>query len=110
MKELFKNLKFAWKYVKGQKSKVIFVAIIGLIMAILGVIVPILSAQLIVNLTSNKLAQLLSIAIIIFLVEIFRNIIRCINDYLLNIIYRETFNNIQVSLGREMLRLKNIER
>ena len=107
MKELFKNLKFAWKYVKGQKSKVIFVAIIGLIMAILGVIVPILSAQLIVNLTSNKLAQLLSIAIIIFLVEIFRNIIRCINDYLLNIIYRETFNNIQVSLGREMLRLKN---
>ena len=107
MKELFKHLKFAWKYVKGQKSKIVFVAIIGFIMAILGVIVPILSAQLIVNLTSNKLAQLLSIAIIIFLVEIFRNIIRCINDYLLNIIYRETFNNIQVSLGREMLRLKN---
>ena len=107
MSELIKNLKFTWKYVKGQKSKVVFVGIIGLIMAILGVIVPILSAQLIVNLTSNKLTQLLSIAIIIFLVEIFRNIIRCINDYLLNIIYRETFNNIQVSLGREMLRLKN---
>ena len=107
MKELIKNLKFAWKYVKGQKVKVVFVGIIGLIMAILGVIVPILSAQLIVNLTSNKLAQLLFIAIIIFLVEIFRNIIRCFNDYLLNIIYRETFNNIQVSLGKEMLKLKN---
>ena len=107
MKKFVKNLKFAWRYVKGQKLKVIFIILIGIIMAVLGIVLPILSAELIVSLTSNKLWQLLSIAIIIFLVEIFRNIIRCLNDYFFNIIYRETFNNIQVSLGKEVLKLQN---
>ena len=107
MKELFKNLKFAWKYVKGQKGKIILLAIVGLFLAIIGVVLPILSARLIVHLTSNELLQLLSIAFIVFAVEILNNIMKCFSDYLLNIVYRETFNNIQISLGKEMLKLKN---
>ena len=107
MKELFKNLKFAWKYVKGQKSKIILLAIIGLFLAVIGVVLPILSARLIVYLTSNELLQLLSIAFVIFAVEILKNIMKYFSDYLLNIVYRETFNNIQISLGKEMLKLKN---
>ena len=107
MKELFKNLKFAWKYVKGQKSKIILLAIIGLFLAVIGVVLPILSARLIVYLTSNELLQLLSIAFVVFAVEILKNIMKYFSDYLLNIVYRETFNNIQISLGKEMLKLKN---
>ena len=107
MKELFKNLKFAWKYVKGQKSKIILLAIIGLLLAVIGVVLPILSARLIVYLTSNELLQLLSIAFVVFAVEILKNIMKYFSDYLLNIVYRETFNNIQISLGKEMLKLKN---
>ena len=107
MKELFKNLKFAWKYVKGQKGKIILLAIVGLFLAVIGVVLPILSARLIVHLTSNELLQLLSIAFVVFAVEILKNIMKCFSDYLLNIVYRETFNNIQISLGKEMLKLKN---
>ena len=107
MKELFKNLKFAWKYVKGQKSKIILLAIIGLLLAVIGVVLPILSARLIVYLTSNELLQLLSIAFVVFAVEILKNIMKYFSDYLLNIVYRETFNNIQISLGKEILKLKN---
>ena len=107
MKELFKNLKFAWKYVKGQKSKIILLGIIGLFLAVIGVVLPILSARLIVYLTSNELLQLLSIAFVVFAVEILKNIMKYFSDYLLNIVYRETFNNIQISLGKEMLKLKN---
>ena len=107
MKELFKNLKFAWKYVKGQKSKIILLAIIGLFLAVIGVVLPILSARLIVYLTSNELLQLLSIAFVVFAVEILKNIMKYFSDYLLNIVYRETFNNIQISLGKEILKLKN---
>ena len=51
MKELFNNLKFAWKYVKGQKGKIILLAIVGLFLAVIGVVLPILSARLIVHLT-----------------------------------------------------------
>ena len=107
MKELFKNLKFAWKYVQGQKGKIILLAIVGLFLAVIGVVLPILSARLIVHLTSNELLQLLSIAFVVFAVEILKNIMKCFSDYLLNIVYRETFNNIQISLGKEMLKLKN---
>ena len=107
MKELFNNLKFAWKYVKGQKGKIILLAIVGLFLAVIGVVLPILSARLIVHLTSNELFQLLSIAFVVFAVEILKNIMKCFSDYLLNIVYRETFNNIQISLGKEMLKLKN---
>lgn len=107
MKELFKNLKFAWKYVQGQKGKIILLAIVGIFLAVIGVVLPILSARLIVHLTSNELLQLLSIAFVVFAVEILKNIMKCFSDYLLNIVYRETFNNIQISLGKEMLKLKN---
>ena len=107
MKELFKNLKFAWKYVKSQKGKIILLAIVGLFLAIIGVVLPILSARLIVYLTSNELLQLLSIAFVVFAVEILKNIMKYFSDYLLNIVYRETFNNIQISLGKEILKLKN---
>ena len=107
MKELFNNLKFAWKYVKGQKGKIILLAIVGLFLAVIGVVLPILSARLIVYLTSNELLQLLSIAFVVFAVEILKNIMKYFSDYLLNIVYRETFNNIQISLGKEILKLKN---
>ena len=107
MLELVKNLKFAWRYVKEQKSKIILLAIIGLLLAVIGVVLPILSARLIVYLTSNELLQLLSIAFVVFAVEILKNIMKYFSDYLLNIVYRETFNNIQISLGKEMLKLKN---
>lgn len=107
MLELIKNLKFAWRYVKEQKSKIILLAIIGLLLAVIGVVLPILSARLIVYLTSNELLQLLSIAFVVFAVEILKNIMKYFSDYLLNIVYRETFNNIQISLGKEILKLKN---
>ena len=107
MLELIRNLKFAWRYVKEQKSKIILLAIIGLLLAVIGVVLPILSARLIVYLTSNELLQLLSIAFVVFAVEILKNIMKYFSDYLLNIVYRETFNNIQISLGKEMLKLKN---
>ena len=107
MLELIKNLKFAWRYLKEQKSKIILLAIIGLLLAVIGVVLPILSARLIVYLTSNELFQLLSIAFVVFAVEILKNIMKYFSDYLLNIVYRETFNNIQISLGKEILKLKN---
>ena len=107
MLELIRNLKFAWRYVKEQKSKIILLAIIGLLLAVIGVVLPILSARLIVYLTSNELLQLLSIAFVVFAVEILKNIMKYFSDYLLNIVYRETFNNIQISLGKEILKLKN---
>ncbi len=107
MCELIKNLKFAWKYAKEQKEKIILLLISGVILAIIGVVVPILSARLIVYLTSNELIQLLSIAFILFGVEILRDLINWFSHLMANLIYRTTFNKIQISLGSEILKLQN---
>ena len=54
LKEVWDNLKFTWKYVKSQKINIIGFAICNIVMIIISVIVPVISAKIIVNLTSNN--------------------------------------------------------
>ena len=107
MKELWTNLKFAWKYAKKEKGKIISYIFFNFFQIGISVVVPILSSKLIVNLTSNKLKQVLFIAIILFFVEIFRNIIMFFVRYFSQVVYRETFKAVQFDLGKSILRLKN---
>lgn len=107
MKELWSNLKFAWTYAKDQKFRIILYIICNIIAICISIIIPILSAKIIVELTSNQFEQVLLISLIIFLVEISRNIVDCFARYFSQIVYREIFIRIQLSLGKEMLKLEN---
>lgn len=78
-----------------------------MIMAVIGIVLPVLSARLIVNLTSNELSQLIYISIIILAMEVVHNLIKFSNDYFIQVIYRETFTNTQKALGAEILKLEN---
>lgn len=53
MKELFHNLKFAWIYAKDQKKRLIAYLFTNLVHIVISIIVPLLSARIIVNLTEN---------------------------------------------------------
>ena len=55
------------------------------------------------TLTDNKIHQLLVVAFVIFLIEIFRNIICYFNNLFMRKIYKESFTNIQIALGKEMI-------
>jgi len=107
MKELWKNLKFAWTFAKDQKVKLILYLICNLFQVGISVVVPIISAQIIVKLTSNMLLQVISIAFILFLIEIFRNCLNYLCRYFSQVTYRETFTNIQLTLGKSILKLEN---
>ena len=103
--EFFKNLKFAWNYAKDQKKNLIWFIIVNILIIIISVVVPILSAKIIVYLTDNEFHQLLLIAIIILLVEWFRNICNYFKRHNSNILFRETYVNLQTSLGKEILKI-----
>ena len=75
MKELNKNLKFAWQYAKDVKTKIYMFIFLDFIQIIVSIILPVLSAKIIVLLTSNELKQVLYLAIILFLIQAGRNII-----------------------------------
>ena len=107
MKELWSNLKIAWIYAKDQKKRLILYVLSNIITIIISVIVPILSARVIVDLTSNQFHQVLLISLVILLVELSRNIVHYFTRYFSQVIYRETFTKIQGKLGREILKLEN---
>ena len=107
MSELIRNLKFAWGYASGQKARIILFAITSLIISVIGAIIPLLSARIIVNLTSNELEQLIYISIVLLVVQLFRNFMQYLNNYFVQVIYREIFTNTQKALGAEILKLQN---
>ena len=107
MKEFIKNLKFAWKFTRSQKWVLIKFIIVNIFTIIISVIVPILSARIIVNLTSSMFYQLILISILVFIVEQIRNISMYLIDKYSQIIYRESSAIIQIELGKSILKLEN---
>lgn len=106
MKEFFGNLKKAWVFARNQKAKLILYIVFNTIAMAISVIVPVMTARIIVNLTSNMLYQVLLISLVLMLVEWLRNISNYFMRLFSQIIYRETFKEIQINLGKEILKLE----
>ena len=107
MKELIYNLKFAWRYAKNQKKLIILYILCNLFQIIISVFLPVLSAKIIVSLTDNQLIQVLNIALVLLIVELFRNCVVYLTNFFSQKIYRETFISVQSDLGYEILKLQN---
>mgnify|MGYP004594493079 FL=1 len=107
MKEFLKNVKKAWKYGKNQKKYIIGYIAFNVVFIFINLFVPILSAKIIVSLTSNQFEQVLFIGLVILIVEILRNTAYYATSYFRHRIFRETFNEIEISLGTEILKIEN---
>lgn len=107
MKELWKNLKKVWPYARDQKAELILYVIFNILGVIISVVVPILSANIIISLTAGEFTKLVLMAIIIFLVENLRNFVQFYTRKFGMVIYRETLANFQIKLGSEILKLEN---
>ena len=107
MKELFKNLKFTWRYTKDLKKELIKYIMCNIFHIIISIIVPIISAKIIIALTSDSFEQLIYMAIVIFIIENVRNVIHYLGRYYSQIIFRESFIKIQTDLGKNILKLEN---
>ena len=107
MRETLSNIKFAYQYVKDQKLKMLALFASCIFTVIISVILPILSAKIIVNLTSNKLYQVLNISIIILAIELVRNIFNYMGRMSAQKIHREGFKRLQIHLGKEILKIEN---
>ncbi len=102
-----KDLKFTWKFAKNSKKYLVMYIICSIISIIISILIPILSAKIIVNLTNNEFKQLILITIVIFIVENIRNIVHYFQRHNSNILFRETYINLQTELGKEILKLEN---
>lgn len=107
MKELWANLKFAWFYAKEQKGLLIKYIIANVLNIIISLVVPILSAKIIIYLTENNFYQLILMSVAIFIIENIRNLVNYNARHYSQVIYRETFTKIQTDLGKNILKLEN---
>ena len=105
-KGLFSNLKFSYHYIKKQTWKLILFALLNLISIAFSVIAPILSAKIIVSLTSEEFKQIILIALALFLIEIVGDFIRHFSNKILQSINRYTLGEIEVDLAKNVLTIE----
>ena len=107
MKEFFKNIKLVWRYAKNQKKRIIIYVVISLFNAITSIIFPLISAKIIIELTSNNIKQLIYMGLVCFFVETIRVTINYFKNKLYLKIFRQIYISIQSNLGAEILKLNN---
>lgn len=106
MKETIKNLKKVYQYGKKYK-KCLIIQIICCIFGIgFNVVMPLLSAKLIVNFTDSVFNQAILMAVVILTLSITNEIKTLIIRKNTQIFRRGTVRNMQMDLGRETLKLE----
>lgn len=107
MKDFLDNLKFAWKYCKSEKWKLLFFILVIMINCVNNVIWPILSAKVIVKITNNDFYQIFLMGIVILIVNMAFTICNRFISILSSKIYMNSIINVQKDLGEEILKLEN---
>lgn len=102
----FKLLKKAWPYARKYKKYIFLFMLLSVFLAAISVIVPIYSAQLILNITDGILGKVLVVAVTIFILEIFRNIVNYFTNQCAEKFYINSINDVQLDLAKETLDLE----
>lgn len=110
MSETIKNIKIVYnKYGKENKKALIKILIYSIVGIFTNIVIPLLSAKFLVNFTDSKFNQaiiMLTIVLIVYFIETIKiYLIRKNNQ----IFKRGTVKNIQLALGKEILKLEQKE-
>lgn len=102
----FKNVKRTWKYMQNCKGSLAGYAVVSIMEGILGAILPIFAAQIILNITSGIVEQLIYSALTVFAIEMIVNIIFYFKGFFYRKIHSSTLNKLQISVAQEILKLE----
>ena len=108
-KELKTNLKMSWYFVKEEKLYFILIIFLSLILAGIGFIIPLFSAQLLLKLTDGLLKELLVVAIIMFFIEMLRNVVTYFFRKIFELYSIKATTNVQIKMFEETLKIKTSE-
>lgn len=106
---VLKNLKSTYKYAKSGRLYLYLFLFTQVVFIILAVVIPIITARRLVLLTSGIFDKLFVIFIIIFIMEISRNLTKYISSYAYNKFYYDVRRNLQIELTRETLKITQEE-
>ena len=107
MKQFFSNLKFVWQFTKTSKIMLIKYGLLSIIDVIVRVIIPVLSAKIIVYLNNSLFEELIYLCLVLFGCNIIMDFLMYGQSNLMFKIFTNSFIKMQKHIGREVLKTKN---
>jgi len=105
-KETIQNFKKSWKYIKNQKGKLFLCLFFSLMLTLISVIVPLMSAKVIMSITNSEFKTLLILGGLVMGIEITRNISRYFYNSMFGKYMMEIVLELQCALASETLSLE----
>lgn len=102
----YKCIKKMWPYILKSRISLIGYVIVSIIEAIIGAVLPLISAKIILDITNGVVKQLILSSLSVFIIEFILYIAYYFKDFLYQIIYQKTLLNLQISIIRETLKLE----
>lgn len=109
MKKFITNMNFVKKYSDMKLFDMIMILIPNVFSIIVSVVLPVVSAQIIIKLTSNDFLGLYYAGLAMLIIALLRNLVVLLSSTTFNKIYKKLFINIQSNLAKEMLKIENKE-
>ena len=101
-----KNIKELSKLIKTSKKYIIIYMLLSLLISLVGIITPLLSARQLVSITTNNWINVILIALFIFLVSILRSIINLAIVYISEKFSKLIIRQLQLDMAKEILNIK----
>lgn len=105
-KILIRDLKRTWQYIKLAKGNLFGYAAVSIVEAIISVILPIVSAQVILNITSELFTQLLLTGALVLLLQVLIRVMSFFKTVFYKKIFNITIEAIKMDLTRSILNLE----
>lgn len=106
MKKTFDNLKSVWQYFKEYKSSLIIFIIITFLIGLLGAISPLFTAKIISNITSNNMKTVLYFAILLYILNLFIQLLKYINNKNYFLFQGKAVKKIRLDYCKKILDIK----
>ena len=107
MKEFIQSLKFTWKYAKKEKGRIILFGIANLFNVIFSILIPMIDAKIIIELTANHFERLIFMAICLTINEVLYDLFDFLSRRLSVVVYHHTLEILGMDLGKNILKLEN---
>ena len=107
MKEFIQSLKFTWKYAKKEKGRIILFGIANLFNVIFSILIPMIDAKIIIELTANHFERLIFMAICLAVNEALYDLFDFLSRRLSIVVYHHTLEILGMDLGKNILKLEN---
>lgn len=97
-KDIFRNIKKSWRFVKEEKRRLFICLFFSLLMCGMSVLAPIFSAKMLLSITDGLYMTLLAVALFVLFLEILRGFLH----YAYNMIFGKYLLNITLALQSEI--------